>query len=89
MAVDVKMEDAVLPQRRKLKTSDLPLSSAQRSSIDSLLHTIKKKGEFDNLRKRVWSQYAESVSHAIRPLNSKHSLICSIHRMPKQLSQRP
>ena len=64
MAVASKqpMDDPIPPQRKKIKTSDLPLNAAQRSSIESLLHTIKKKGEFDSLRKRVWSQYAESVS---------------------------
>ena len=55
-------EDSILPQRKKIRTSDLPLNAAQRSSIDSLLHTIKKKGEFDSLRKLVWSRYTESVS---------------------------
>lgn len=66
MAMDIDskppVESSMLPQRRKIKTSELPLNAAQRSSIDSLLHTIKKKGEFDAVRKRVWSQYAESVS---------------------------
>jgi len=47
--------------RRKLKLSDLPLTSAQRSAIDSLLHTFKKKGEFDVIRKRVYSQFEEGV----------------------------
>ena len=56
------LDDALLPQPRRFKASDLPLSSAQRASIDNLLHTIKKKGEFDALRKRVWSQYVDSVS---------------------------
>jgi hypothetical protein len=57
-------EDAghVFVPRKKIKTSELPLTSAQRSTIDTLLHTIKKKGEYDALRKRVWSEYAESVS---------------------------
>jgi len=66
MAMDIDskppVEGSMLPQRRKIKTSELPLNATQRSSIDSLLHTIKKKGEFDSVRKRVWSQYAESVS---------------------------
>lgn len=48
--------------RKKLKTSELPLSSAQRSTIDTLLHTIKKKGVYDTLRKQVWSEYTDSVS---------------------------
>lgn len=54
-------EPAVLP-RKRFKASELPLTSTQRSSIDGLLHTIKKKGEYDSLRKRVWSQLEESVS---------------------------
>ena len=56
------LEDSVPPPRKKLRITDLPLNSAQRTSIDNLLHTIKKNGEFDLVRKRVWSQYAESVS---------------------------
>ncbi|KAK4963502.1 hypothetical protein LTR10_001131 [Elasticomyces elasticus] len=50
-----------LPARKKPKISALPLSSAQRSSIDALLHTFKKKGEFDNLRKKTFQQYNESA----------------------------
>lgn len=56
------LEGEVFVPRKKFKTSDLPLNSTQRSTIDSLLHTIKKKGEYDALRKKVWSQYAGSVS---------------------------
>ena len=52
----------VFVPRKKLKTSELPLSSAQRSTIDTLLHTIKKKGVYDTLRKQVWSEYTDSVS---------------------------
>ena len=48
--------------RKRFKTSELPLSATQRSTIDDLLHTIKKKGEYDTLRKKVWSQFVESVS---------------------------
>lgn len=57
-------EDAhhVFAPRKKVKTSELPLSSAQRSTIDTLHHTIKKKGVYDALRKNVWSEYTESVS---------------------------
>ena len=47
--------------RKKIKTSELPLSSAQRSTIDTLHQTIKKKGVYDTLRKMVWSEYTESV----------------------------
>lgn len=48
--------------RKRFRISELPLNSAQRSTIEGLLHTIKKKGEYDALRKQVWSQYVESVS---------------------------
>jgi hypothetical protein len=77
MAMDIDskppVENSMLPQRRKIKTSELPLNAAQRSSIDSLLHTIKKKGEFDAVRKRVWSQYTESVSPG--PSAACHNLL--------------
>jgi len=57
-----QLEEGDVVPRKRFKTSELPLNSAQRSSIDGLLHTIKKKGEYDVLRKQVWSQFAESVS---------------------------
>ena len=62
-------------QRKRFKISELPLSPSQKSTIDSLLHTIKKKGEYDALRKRVWDQYVESVSehHPITPDFTRHS----------------
>ncbi|KAI9718080.1 MAG: hypothetical protein M1812_004338 [Candelaria pacifica] len=43
----------------KFRASDLPLSTAKRSTIDSLLHTFKKNGGFDSARKRVWADFAE------------------------------
>ena len=48
--------------RKKLKTSDLPLSHAKRAAIEELVLTIKKKGDFDSLRKIVWTSYDRSVS---------------------------
>ena len=48
--------------RKRFKTSELPLSPVQRSTIDTLHHTIKKKGIYDILRKQVWSEYVDSVS---------------------------
>ncbi|KAI4196279.1 MAG: hypothetical protein LQ350_006650 [Teloschistes chrysophthalmus] len=53
-------EEEDLAPRKRFKTSDLPLNATQRSAIDSLLHTFKKKGEYDVLRKKVWAQYLES-----------------------------
>ena len=55
------LEDAVLPQRKRIKLSELPLTPAQRSTIDGLVLTIKKKGDFDTLRKKIWARF-ESVS---------------------------
>ncbi|KAL8645383.1 MAG: hypothetical protein Q9226_007332 [Calogaya cf. arnoldii] len=53
-------EPEVFQPRKRFKTSELPLSATQRSTIDELLHTIKKKGEYDTLRKKVWSDFVDS-----------------------------
>ncbi|KAH8587238.1 hypothetical protein B0O99DRAFT_642341 [Bisporella sp. PMI_857] len=50
------------PAREKLKTSDLPLASATRSTIDGLQRTFKKKGGYDSLRQQVWQELKRSVS---------------------------
>ncbi|KAL8716083.1 MAG: hypothetical protein Q9225_006232 [Loekoesia sp. 1 TL-2023] len=63
LGVHAREEEAFQP-RKRFKTSELPLNAGQRSTIDALLHTIKKKGEYDMLRKRVWAQFADSVSNA-------------------------
>lgn len=55
-------EDEAFQPRKRFKTSELPLNVTQRSAIDGILHTFKKKGEYDVLRRKVWSQYLESVS---------------------------
>lgn len=55
------LEDPEFIPRKRFKTSELPFNAAQKSTIDGLLHTIKKKGEYDSLRKKVWSQFEESV----------------------------
>jgi hypothetical protein len=48
-------------QRKKFKTSELPLTAAQHAAIDSLLYACKKKGIFDNVRKMIWAEFNESV----------------------------
>ena len=55
------LEDTELLPRKRFKTSELPINANQKSTIDGILHTIKKKGEYDLLRKKVWSQFEESV----------------------------
>lgn len=59
------VDDFTLPPRKKPKVSELPLSSTQRSSIDGMLHTFKKKGEFDGLRKKTFQQYNESAQRGM------------------------
>lgn len=50
------------PPRKKLKLTDLPISQTKRSSIDNLLHTFRKKGEYDSMRKHVFTQFEADVS---------------------------
>lgn len=62
------IEDPEILPRKRFKTSELPLNATQKSTIDGLLHTIKKKGEYDSLRKNVWSQFEESVCLMLFPV---------------------
>ncbi|EKG16865.1 hypothetical protein MPH_05846 [Macrophomina phaseolina MS6] len=50
--------------RKKLKTSDLPLTQNKRAAIEAILHTFKKKGEFDSLRKDAFQKFDQS---SVRP----------------------
>ena len=62
---DKRTFDTVEPSedvpRKMFKVSDLPLNAGQKAAIDGLVHTMKKKGFYDTLRKQVWAQYTESV----------------------------
>ncbi|KAJ5127105.1 hypothetical protein N7448_007884 [Penicillium atrosanguineum] len=44
-------------KRKKFKADDLPLSAAQHAAIDKLLHSFRKKGGFDNMRKQIWAEF--------------------------------
>jgi hypothetical protein len=48
-------------KRKKFKAEDLPLSAAQHGAIDKLLHSFKKKGGFDSIRKQLWADFNEGV----------------------------
>jgi hypothetical protein len=48
-------------KRKKFKAEDLPLSAAQHAAIDKLLHSFKKKGGFDSIRKQLWADFNEGV----------------------------
>lgn len=81
------LDEPTPPARKRFKTSELPLNSAQRSSIDSLLHTIKKKGEYDALRKQVWSQFSESEQKAAFTKSLHEIAEAEIDRDPSLLSR--
>lgn len=51
-----------LPPRARMKASDLPLSSAVRNSIDGIVHTFKKQGNYDEIRKQVMQSFTDGVS---------------------------
>ena len=86
MAATLDMMDEVsdfqLPPRKKPKTSDLPLSSAQRSSIEGMLHTFKKKGDFDSLRKKAFQQYNESAQRGMFEASLRNFTGAEIEREP-------
>ena len=65
------VEAPELPPKKRFKVSELPLSSSQKAAIDGLLHTIKKKGLYDTVRKQVWAQYTESVSGSAQTTSIK------------------
>lgn len=48
-------------KRKKFKTDDLPLTTAQHAVIDKLLHSFKKKGGFDSVRKQIWADFNDGV----------------------------
>ncbi|KAI7180276.1 hypothetical protein KC317_g9709 [Hortaea werneckii] len=75
-------ESFQLPPRKKPKISELPLSSAQRNSIDGMLHTFKKKGEFDALRKKAFQQYNESAQRGMFEATLKTFTADEIERDP-------
>jgi hypothetical protein len=71
------------PPRKKIKASELPLSSATRNAIETLSHTFKKKGGYDALRKQVWEKLEASVS-VETPGNSAELIINSRPRISKR-----
>lgn len=48
-------------QRKKFKLDELPLTPAQHTSIQSLLHSFKKKGGFDSVRSGIWKEFDNGV----------------------------
>ena len=54
--------DGLNPPHKRPKTSELPLDQSKRAAIDQLVHTFRKKGEFDALRREALQQYDADVS---------------------------
>lgn len=54
--------DAPPAARKKPRPAELPLSQAQRTAIDNLAHTFRKKGHYDSIRKDLLAQFEASVS---------------------------
>lgn len=50
-------------QRKRFKTEELPLSAAQHTALENLLHSFKKKGGFDSVRKKIWADFDGGVCH--------------------------
>lgn len=48
-------------KHKKFKAEDLPITAAQHSVIDTLLHSFKKKGCFDSTRKQIWAEFNSSA----------------------------
>lgn len=48
-------------KHKRFKTDDLPLSAAQHAAVDKLLHSFKKKGSYDNIRKTIWAEFNDGV----------------------------
>ncbi|KAK7192037.1 hypothetical protein PSPO01_01609 [Paraphaeosphaeria sporulosa] len=56
--------DAAHRPYKKPKTSELPLEQSKRAAIDQLVHTFRKKGEFDSIRNAVRAQFEASPAKA-------------------------
>ncbi|KAJ6116713.1 hypothetical protein N7512_006438 [Penicillium capsulatum] len=80
---DIGMETL---KHRKFRAEDLPITAAQQTVIDKLLHSFKKKGGFDSTRKQIWAEF--NSSHKTNFTNQLVALAESeIEREPAHLSR--
>jgi hypothetical protein len=56
-------------QRKKYKTSELPISQEQQTSMQNMLVAFKKKGSFDSYRKKIWQDFYDLVSFTVALAN--------------------
>ncbi|CAF9908264.1 hypothetical protein IMSHALPRED_006625 [Imshaugia aleurites] len=87
ISIKRELEDPEFFPRKRFKTSELPINATQKSTIDGLLHTIKKKGEYDSLRKNVWSQFEESAEKTAFTKQLNELAEAGIERDPSLLSR--
>lgn len=83
------------PPRKRFKANELPLNQHQRTAIDNLVHSFKKKGEFDALRKSAYASFEESTakhsftsaltSFAEKELDRNHTLLAKDRRQAAPL----
>lgn len=83
------------PPRKRFKANELPLNQHQRTAIDNLVHSFKKKGEFDALRKSNYASFEESTakhtfttaltSFAEKELDRNHALLAKDRRQAAPL----
>lgn len=70
--------------RKKFKTEELPLSATQHTAIENLLHSFKKKGGFDNVRKKIWADFDSGVCRMLFFLWIIRILTALLYRNQKQ-----
>ncbi|KAF7113616.1 hypothetical protein CNMCM5793_002972 [Aspergillus hiratsukae] len=74
-------------QRKKFKTEELPLTAAQHTAIEDLLHAFKKKGGFDNVRKKIWAEFHDGEARAEFTRSLIELAESEIEREPELLSR--
>jgi len=80
-------ETPTFPPRKRFKASDLPLTQLQRSAIDNLLHTFKKRGEFDALRKKAYAQFETSDAKTTLTTSLTELAEAELERNPSLLAK--
>ncbi|KAE9985747.1 hypothetical protein BLS_005713 [Venturia inaequalis] len=73
--------------RRKLTAADLPITGEQRQTIDALLNTFRKSGEFDKLRKAIFTQFETSSAKTSMKDAIERLAESEVDRQPNLLSK--
>ncbi|KAJ4323327.1 hypothetical protein N0V94_001943 [Neodidymelliopsis sp. IMI 364377] len=81
--------DSPAAPRKKLRPSELPLSQTQRTAIDNLAHTFRKKGHYDSIRKDLLAQFEASPAKADLLAALEELVDRETDRNPSLLSKDP